>query len=116
MAEYAVQSSAANKVYGRLIQSAGFHMLSEHGGTTTPSELKSVCLGMGVNRQTFYQNLVRHTVTGNLDVHNNTAPTQVIGNTVTGNLTCHNNSSITGGPNLGSVNVQGQCYQTNRTG
>jgi hypothetical protein len=35
------------------------HMLSEHGGTTTRSALKSVCLGMGVNQQTFYQNLVR---------------------------------------------------------
>ena len=35
------------------------HMLSEHGGTMATSEFKSVCLGMGVNRSTFYQNLVR---------------------------------------------------------
>jgi len=34
------------------------HLLSEHGGTITPSELTSVCLGMGVNRETFYYNLV----------------------------------------------------------
>jgi len=34
------------------------HLLSERGGTITPSELKSVCLGMGVNRETFYHNLV----------------------------------------------------------
>jgi hypothetical protein len=34
------------------------HMLSQHGGTITPSELTSVCLGMGVNRETFYYNLV----------------------------------------------------------
>ena len=35
------------------------HMLSEHGGTMATSEFKSACLGMGVNRSTFYQNLVR---------------------------------------------------------
>jgi hypothetical protein len=34
------------------------HLLSEHGGTITPSELTSVCLGMGVNRRTCYRNLV----------------------------------------------------------
>jgi Sigma-70, region 4 len=34
------------------------HMLSEHGGTMTASELTSVCLDMGVNRRTFYRNLV----------------------------------------------------------
>ncbi len=34
------------------------HMLSEHGGTMATSEFMSVCLGMGVNRQTFYYNLV----------------------------------------------------------
>jgi hypothetical protein len=34
------------------------HMLSEHGGTMTASELTSVCLDMGVNRRTFYHNLV----------------------------------------------------------
>jgi len=34
------------------------HILSEHGGTMTTSELTSVCLGMGVNRETFYYNLV----------------------------------------------------------
>ena len=33
-------------------------MLSEHGGTMATSEFTSVCLGMGVNRRTFYQNLV----------------------------------------------------------
>jgi len=31
------------------------HMLSEHGGTETASELKSACLRMGVNRITFYR-------------------------------------------------------------
>jgi hypothetical protein len=35
------------------------HILSEHGGTMATSEFKSVCLGMGVNRRTFYQNLMR---------------------------------------------------------
>ena len=35
------------------------HMLSEHGGTMARSEFMSVCRGMGVNRRTFYQNLVR---------------------------------------------------------
>jgi hypothetical protein len=34
------------------------HMLSEHGGTMATSEFTSVCLGMGVNRRTFYHNLV----------------------------------------------------------
>jgi hypothetical protein len=34
------------------------HILSEHGGTMATSEFKSVCLGMGVNRQTFYHCLV----------------------------------------------------------
>jgi hypothetical protein len=34
------------------------HILSEHGGTIATSEFKSVCLGMGVNRQTFYHCLV----------------------------------------------------------
>ena len=34
------------------------HILSEHGGTVATSEFKSVCLGMGVHRRTFYQNLV----------------------------------------------------------
>jgi hypothetical protein len=34
------------------------HLLSEHGGTITPSELTSVCLGMGVNQRTFYRDLV----------------------------------------------------------
>jgi hypothetical protein len=33
-------------------------MLDEHGGTIATPEFKSVCLGMGVNRRTFYQNLV----------------------------------------------------------
>ena len=35
------------------------HIFSEHGGTMATSEFKSVCLGMGVNRRTFYQNLMR---------------------------------------------------------
>jgi hypothetical protein len=34
-------------------------MLSEHGWIITTSEFKSACLGMGVNRITFYLNLVR---------------------------------------------------------
>ena len=34
------------------------HILSEHDGIVTTSELTSVCLDMGVNRQTFYYNLV----------------------------------------------------------
>jgi hypothetical protein len=34
------------------------HILSENGGTITPSELTSLCLGMRVNRQTFYHTLV----------------------------------------------------------
>jgi hypothetical protein len=34
------------------------HMLSEHGGTMATPEFKSVCLDMGVNRRTFYYNLV----------------------------------------------------------
>jgi hypothetical protein len=34
------------------------HILSDHDGTMAASEFKSVCLGMGVNRRTFYQNLV----------------------------------------------------------
>jgi hypothetical protein len=33
-------------------------ILCEHGGTMTTSELTSVCLDMGVNRETFYYNLV----------------------------------------------------------
>ena len=32
-------------------------LLSEHGGTMTTSELMSACLGMGINRQTFYRNV-----------------------------------------------------------
>jgi hypothetical protein len=36
-----------------------FHMLSEHGGIMATSEFKSVCLGMDVNRRTFYLNLMR---------------------------------------------------------
>jgi hypothetical protein len=34
------------------------HILAEHDGTMATAEFKSVCLGMGVNRQTYYQNLV----------------------------------------------------------
>jgi hypothetical protein len=34
------------------------HILSEHGGTMATSEFKSVCVGIGMNRSTFYQNLV----------------------------------------------------------
>src|SRR5579863_8025172 len=34
------------------------HILSEHGGTMTTSEFKSICLGRGLNRWTYYQNLV----------------------------------------------------------
>ena len=34
-------------------------ILSQHGGSITTSEFNSVCLGMGVNRKTFYLNLVR---------------------------------------------------------
>jgi hypothetical protein len=33
-------------------------ILSEHGGSLATSEFTSVCLGMGVNRRTFYHNLV----------------------------------------------------------
>jgi hypothetical protein len=33
------------------------HLLSERGGTMTTSELTSACLGMGINRQTFYRNV-----------------------------------------------------------
>jgi hypothetical protein len=33
-------------------------ILSEHAGTMAASEFRLVCLGMGVNRRTFYQNLV----------------------------------------------------------
>src|SRR5579864_180994 len=31
------------------------HILSDHGGTTSGSELKSVCLGMGASRANFYK-------------------------------------------------------------
>src|SRR5579859_2739000 len=34
------------------------HILSDHGGTMATPEFKSVCLGRGLNRRTFYQNLV----------------------------------------------------------
>ena len=34
------------------------HMLSEHGGTMGTAAFRSACLGMGVNRRTFYHNLV----------------------------------------------------------
>jgi hypothetical protein len=34
------------------------HILSEHGGTMTTSEFKSVCVGMGVNRSTLSLNLL----------------------------------------------------------
>jgi len=34
------------------------HILAEHGGKMAASEFKSVCVGMGVNRQTFYHTLV----------------------------------------------------------
>ena len=34
-------------------------ILSQHGGIITTSECNSVCLGMGVNRKTFYLTLVR---------------------------------------------------------
>jgi hypothetical protein len=33
------------------------HVLSEHGGAMATSEFTSVCLGMGMNRQTFYRNV-----------------------------------------------------------
>jgi hypothetical protein len=33
-------------------------MLSEHTGTMLGSELKSACLGMGLNRPTFYRALL----------------------------------------------------------
>jgi len=33
------------------------HVLSEHGGTMATSEFKSVCLAMGMNRQTFFRNV-----------------------------------------------------------
>ena len=31
------------------------HILAEHGGRIAPTELKSICLGMSVNRRTFYK-------------------------------------------------------------
>jgi len=34
------------------------HILSEHDGTMATSEFKSICLGRGLNRWTYYQNLV----------------------------------------------------------
>ena len=40
------------------IERAIVRILSEHGGTMATSEFMSVCLGMGVNRNTFYHNLV----------------------------------------------------------
>lgn len=40
------------------IERDAVHILSEHGGTMPKSEFMSVCLGMGVNRQTFYHCLV----------------------------------------------------------
>src|SRR5579864_827061 len=42
------------------------HILSEHGGTMATSEFKSVCLGIGVNRRTFYQNLARSPIISRL--------------------------------------------------
>jgi len=33
------------------------HVLSEHGGIMATLEFKSICLGMGMNRQTFYRGL-----------------------------------------------------------
>ena len=53
-AEPAVKSDAVLSQVERDI----VHILSEHDGTMATSEFKSVCLGMGVNRRTFYQNLV----------------------------------------------------------
>jgi hypothetical protein len=40
------------------IEKAIVHILSEHGGTMATSEFNSVCVGMGVNRSAFYQNLL----------------------------------------------------------
>jgi hypothetical protein len=50
-------------------------------------------------------------VGGNLHVHNNSGPTEVMDNTVERKLDCHNNSTITGGPNVGSLDTRGQCYR-----
>jgi uncharacterized membrane protein len=38
------------------------NILSEHGGTMTRSELTSVCLDLGMNRQTFYRNVERSSI------------------------------------------------------
>jgi hypothetical protein len=44
-------------------------MLSERGGVIATSEFRSVCLGMGVNRTTFYLNLVRSPIISTYGVH-----------------------------------------------
>ena len=44
-------------------------ILSEHGGVIATSEFKSVCLGMSVNRRTFYLNLVRSPIISTLGGH-----------------------------------------------
>jgi hypothetical protein len=44
-------------------------ILSEHGGVIATSDFKSVCLGMSVNRRTFYLNLVRSPIISTFGGH-----------------------------------------------
>jgi hypothetical protein len=51
-----------------------------------------------------------NTVEGTVHVHNNSGPIQAVDNVVGGTFYCHSNSAIIGGPNVGSLNASGQCY------
>jgi len=85
-------------------------------GVTGPTP-SSFCAGNTVGGNLHVHNnsaplqVVGNTVSGHLDVHSNSAPIEVIDNAVRGKLFCHGNATIQGGPNVGSANARGQCYQ-----
>jgi len=106
---------AQNTVCGTTIN--GNLQVHNNAAAVTIGSAPEVCTGNAIGGSLEVHNnsaptqVLDNTVTGDLDVHNNIAATQVIGNVVKGNLTCHNNSSITGGPNPASKQVEDQCFQ-----
>jgi hypothetical protein len=79
-------------------------------GSATPSSCggNTISGNLQVQNNTAPTTIDGNRVGGNLQDQNNTALTQVFGNTVTGNLQCQNNSTITGGGNT-AKQKQGQC-------
>lgn len=93
----------------------------EIGNLPAPSRQNQICGTTVLGNLQFHNNATAvaigqgtatcpgNSISGGLQVQNNTAAATIIGNTVSGNLQCSGNTSISGSGNTVSGHKQGQC-------